>query len=442
MANSSDINLRGRIDVMTQKGLRRNIHELPFTGGVNAPEATGGVGVPEAEGATKYNLSCNDYLNLIHHPYLQECASSAMAMYGVGSGGSRLMGGATPLHGELEERLAVLTGFPSTLLVGSGYLANYGLLTALLGKSDYVFFDKLNHASLLDGILHSGCKWKSFPHKNYHALEEGLRRIADPSVGGIATRYANIYIVTDSIFSMDGDRADLVELQRLSTMYGAKLIIDESHAMGIMGIMGIMGGAGGGGGGGGGLCVEMGVRPYIVVGTLSKAYASYGGFISCSHLVREYLLNTMRTFIFSTSLPPAVVASSLGALDIVAAAPTMGSELLLRARMFHGMLMDAGLRVDDGSGTAADGSARSVPMLLPFSSQIVPVMVYDNDRAVVLSRLLGEAGVHVRAIRYPTVPLHGARLRFSITLGFDEGHLAEIAHSVVQVIAKSSGTTR
>ena len=459
-SNNNISRLGSRLASIREKGLSRSIHELPFTGGRTYPvstlftsESSGNMDILSNDNnynTSLYNLSSNDYLGLVHHEGVIDAGRWAIEAYGSGSGGSRLMGGAIPLHSGLESQLATLVGYPTVLLVGSGYLANYGLLTALLDSSTYVLFDKLNHASLMDGVLHSGCAWASYPHLNYQALEEKLIKVSSPSISGASKKYEDIYILTDSVFSMDGDNVDLVRLQRLADTYGAKLIIDESHAMGVRGINSRSGA---------GLAVEHGgedcdaspkVSPYIVLGTFSKAYASYGGFIACDAEVREFLINTMRTFIFSTSLPPSVLSTTSAAIEITSGvsntempssplrtqcSDNMGHSLIGNALKFHNMLIERGLSIESDLLDSNIAGTKRKPSLQPFSSQIIPIMIYDNTRAVKLSEYLWDHGISARAVRYPTVPKSDARVRLSLTLGFNHEDLSYIADRITDGIA-------
>jgi len=321
-------------------------------------------------------FSSNDYLGLSDHPMLKEASMRAIEQYGSGVAASRLMSGNIGLHEELEKRLARLTGMGSALLFGSGYLANAGLLSAITSRDDMLFADRLNHASLVDGALLSRAGVFRYRHCDMDHLEYFLAN---------RTCTGNRFIVTDSLFSMDGDIAPLRKLAELSERYGCDLIVDEAHATGVFG-------------NGGGICRELGIRPHAVTGTLSKALGSYGGFAAGNTDLIEYLINRARTFIYSTGLPPAAPAAALQALDIIDSQPESGRKLLGLASGFRRMIESTGF------STA------------PSESQIVPVRVGDNRDAVALSEHLKRNGISAVAIRPPTVPPGTARIRFSVTL--------------------------
>ena len=321
-------------------------------------------------------FSSNDYLGLADHPLLKEASIRAIEMYGSGVAASRLMSGNTILHEELEKRFARLTGMESALLFGSGYLANTGLLNAITSRDDLVFTDRLNHASLVDGALLSRAGVFRYRHSDTDHLEYFLAN---------RTCRGNRFIVTDSLFSMDGDIAPLRKLAELSRRYDCNLIVDEAHAIGVFG-------------NGGGICREFRIKPHTVTGTLSKALGSYGGFAAGNTDLIEYLINSARTFIYSTGLPPAAPAAALKALDIIESQPESGRKVLDMASDFRGMIESTGFSTE------------------PSESQIIPVQVGENHRAVSLSECLKKEGISAVAIRPPTVPAGTARIRFSVTL--------------------------
>ncbi|MCK5116189.1 MAG: 8-amino-7-oxononanoate synthase [Candidatus Aegiribacteria sp.] len=321
-------------------------------------------------------FSSNDYLDLAGHPLLKEASVRAIELYGSSVAASRLMSGNISLHEELEKRLARLTGMESALLFGSGYLANIGLLSSITSRDDLVFSDRLNHASLVDGALLSRAGVLRYRHCDTDHLEYFLAN---------RTSRGDRFIVTDSLFSMDGDIAPLRKLEELSLRYNCNLIVDESHAIGVFG-------------NGGGICRESGIKPHTLIGTLSKALGSYGGFAAGSADLIEYLINRARTFIYSTGLPPAAPAAALKALDIIESQPECGRKLLSMASDFRGMIEPTGY------STA------------PSESQIVPVRVGENRDAVAFSEYFNRNGISAVAIRPPTVPAGTARIRFSVTL--------------------------
>ncbi len=322
------------------------------------------------------NYSTNDYLCMSTNPIAVKKAVEAVKLFGTGSGGSRLMSGNLSLHEELERRLAQLTGMETALIYGSGFLANTGVLTALAGRNDTIFSDRLNHASIVDGAITSRSRVQRYRHCDVQHLSDLLKK---------HTETGRKIIITESVFSMDGDIAPVREIFELSRSEGCILIVDEAHATGVFGH-------------GGGICREEGVVPDVVTGTLSKALGSYGGFASCSRETREFLVNKSRSFVYSTGLPPASAGAALGALQVINSRKESGSELVDRAMFFRESLKQAGFNTGNSN------------------SQIVPVIVGDSSAAVALSHSLENRGILAVAIRPPTVPEGSARLRFSVTL--------------------------
>ena len=320
---------------LERKGLTRRL--IPYS-------ANGGKF--DFEGRDIINLSSNDYLNLSKHPFVKEGSSKALEKYGCGATASRLVSGHLSIHEELENSLAKLIGNEACLVFGSGFLANIGVLNALAGRNDEVYMDKLNHASLIDGALLSGAKCFRYKHKDMNHLELLLKQSA---IDG------RKIIVSDSLFSMDGDVAPIKDLVALSEKYGALLIIDEAHAVGVFGR-------------GGGICKELNVKPDIVLGTLSKAFGGYGGFAVCSNVMHKYLINKARSFIYSTGLPPACIGSAKAVLQLINDEKDMGEKLLAKSRKFHAYLSESGLKMSK------------------FESQILPVHIGDNEKAVELSK--------------------------------------------------------
>lgn len=338
-------------------------------------------------------FSSNDYLGLAGHPLLKKASIRAIEKYGSSVAASRLMSGNISLHEELENRLARLTGMESALLFGSGFLANTGLLCSITSGDDLVFADKLNHASLVDGALLSRAGVFRYRHCDMDHLEYFLAN---------RTCRGNRFIVTDSLFSMDGDIAPLPKLAELSMRYECNLIVDEAHAIGVFG-------------NGGGICREYGVWPHALIGTLSKALGSYGGFVAGNAELIQYLINSARTFIYSTGLPPAAPAAALKALDLIESQPDSGRKLLDMAVDFRGMIESSGYSTS------------------PSESQIVPVQVGENRTAVALSEYLERNCISAVAVRPPTVPAGTARIRFSVTLSHspkDLSYAAQILKSI------------
>ena len=350
----------------------------------------------EIDGRPFLNFSSNDYLDLARHPHVLARAREALDSYGSGATASRLVTGTLPVHVEFEERLARHKGYPDALLFGSGYMANAGVIPALVGRDDVVIADRLVHASVIDAITLSRARLLRFQHNDVDHLRDTLAR------AGTGRKL----VVTESVFSMDGDLAPLAEVAVLSGEAGAMLMVDEAHATGVFGPHGA------------GLIAEARLQDSVNVSmcTLSKALGGYGGAVACSAPMKQWLVNKARAFIYTTAPPPASVGAALGALDVIERDAQLGAELCRRARFFRERLQAAGIDT------------------LRSASQIVPVMAGSNDRALSLSRRLRERGMVVVAIRPPTVPEGTARLRFSITLAHDEADLTRAADEVIDIM--------
>lgn len=346
------------------------------------------------DGRSLINFSSNDYLDFLHRPELIEAARAATAAGGAGSGASRLVTGDLAIHEELEATLARQKGYPSALVFGSGFLTNLGVITACVGRSDTVFADRLAHASILDAIRLSGAKLVRFRHNDVEDLAARMAR--DAAEGGRAL------IVTESVFSMDGDLAPLPAIAAVARAHDAMLMVDEAHATGVFGPSGH------------GLVADHGLAGSVNLAmcTFSKALGSYGGAVACSTTMRDWLVNAARPFIYTTALPPGVCAASLAALHLLEREPGLGIALQQRAATFRRLLQERGL------GTGAS------------ESQIVPVVLGDNARTLEVSARLQEQGFLVTAIRPPTVPEGMARLRFSITLAHSEDDLERAARAL------------
>jgi 8-amino-7-oxononanoate synthase len=326
------------------------------------------------------NFYSNDYLGLSGDARLREAVSAALAAGSpMGSTGSRLLSGHARCWEELEEDLAAFGGAEAALFFNSGYAANTGLFGCVLKAEDIVFSDSANHASIIDGIRLSGARKVIFPHLDLNALEDQLHRNA-PARG-------KRLIAAESVFSMDGDRAPIADLLALADRYEAELVVDEAHATGVLGPNGR------------GLVAAAGAtqRVLAVVHTCGKALASAGAFVLCSKTLKEYLVNRARPFIFSTALPPYVAAQVSAAVRIAASADAEREALQKVAAHLRARLREQGF-----------DTARS-------DSQIVPVILGENERALATAARLRADGFAVRAIRPPTVPPGAARLRLSLT---------------------------
>ncbi|MBI4296078.1 MAG: 8-amino-7-oxononanoate synthase [Chloroflexi bacterium] len=369
---------------LKDRGLLRDLYALPEPGGEIL-----------VDGRRILNLSSNDYLGLAKDQRLKDAAIQAIERFGCGATASRLMAGHLTLHEDLEADLARMMGTEAALVFGSGFLANLGVLSTLARPNDAVFSDSLNHASLIDGIRLSRARCHRYRHKDMGHLENLLKN--DVTTG-------KRIIVSESVFSMDGDIAPLKALAQLAHRYQVLLIIDEAHAIGVMGHNG------------GGVSRTPGneVVPDVIIGTLSKALGGYGGFAACTLSIRKLLINRARTFIYSTALPPACLGSAREAVSIVVSTPALGKTLLEKARRFAGLLVRHGLKVPE------------------FESHILPVIVGDNEAVVRFSKVLWEKGLLAKAVRPPTVPPGTARLRLSLTLSINDTALEKTAGMIAE----------
>jgi 8-amino-7-oxononanoate synthase len=340
--------------------------------------------VVKVAGIELINLSSNDYLGLANDPAVIDAAGSAVHRFGVGSGASRLLVGSSVAHQRLEQRLAKFGRADAAVLFNSGYAANVGILSALCGPEDAIFSDERNHASLIDGCRLSRAKVAVYAHRDVKALERLLRAIS-------ARRKL---VCTESVFSMDGDRAPLAELADVSQRHGAALLVDEAHAVGVIGPTGA------------GLCEELVLTDSVDVrvGTLGKALGVFGAFALSSRAVSELLFNRARSLVFSTALPPALCASAEAAISRVEASPQLRASLWRNIQRFSEGLRGLGIR------SRAD-------------SAIFPVVVGDAQRALSAAEQLRERGLLVKPIRPPTVPEGTSRLRFSLSSAHSDAHV-------------------
>ena len=334
-------------------------------------------------------LCSNNYLGLADHPRVREAAAGAAMRWGVGAGASRLVSGTMTVHRRLEERLAEFEGSEAALLFGSGYLANLGVLGALAGAGSLVCSDELNHASIIDGCRLARAETFVYRHADVEHLAWGLRHAAGRSA----------LIVTDSVFSMDGDVAPLAEIVALARRHRVRVVVDEAHATGCLGA------------GGRGAAHEAGVEDEVdvVIGTLGKALGAYGAYAACDHALAQLLLNTARPFSYSTAPPPPVAAGALAALEVLAGQPQRVERLQSNAAALRDALRREGF---DVAGS---------------STQIVPLIVGDAHQAMRMCELAIEAGVFAQAIRPPTVPQGASRLRLAVMASHTREELREAA---------------
>ncbi|SDF58107.1 8-amino-7-oxononanoate synthase [Limimonas halophila] len=361
---------------------------------------------PAAEGDAGINFAGNDYLDLARDSVVCDAAAEAARAWGAGATASRLVTGTLPVHEALEAELAAVMGGESALVFGSGYLANLGVLSALAGRGTPVFCDRLNHASLLDGVRLAGARWQRYRHNDPEHLDALLGK--NPGCES-----APALVVTDSVFSMDGDVAPLAEIAAVARRHGALLIVDEAHALGVLGP------------GGAGACAAAGVRADVLTGGFGKAVGGYGGFAVCDARLRAYLINHARAFIYTTGLPPASAAAAQTALRRIREdGGRMGARLLAVARGLAARLTARGFRVPAAQ------------------SPILPVHIGDNEQARAMADALSERGVICGAMRPPTVPPGTARLRVSVTLAHDDAGLLDRAADAFAEAADVCGVAR
>ena len=345
------------------------------------------------------NLSSNDYLGLATHPQFKQAVLAAVAASRfMGSTGSRLLSGNAPEWEELESEFARFAGTEGALYFGSGYAANVGLLTSILKPGDLVFSDEFNHASLIDGLRLSGATKIIYPHLDLEVLERSLAKNAGVAGGKV--------IVTESLFSMEGDIAPLEELLRLAGVYGARLIIDEAHAIGVCGTQGRGIAAG----------YQCEREILAMVHTCGKAFASAGAFVCGGRTLKDFLVNHARAFIFSTAMPPYLAGQIRAALELVRHAHAERAYLQEIAATLREALAASGF----SCGTSA--------------SHIVPVFLGSNEMALHVAGQLQASGFAVRAIRPPTVPAGTARIRLSLTSNITKDHVRRLVSSLCAAI--------
>ncbi len=355
-------------------------------------------------GRVLLNLSSNDYLGLAGDLRIIQAAQAAAARWGAGSSGSRLVAGHFALHEAVEAQLAAFKGAEAAVIFSSGYAANLGAISALAGPGDVIFSDRLNHASIYDGIKLSGARLARFPHRDLARLEKMLQE-----AGGAGRRL----IVTDSVFSVDGDLAPLAGLASLKETYRAWLMIDEAHATGVLGARGA------------GLAEALGLAPRVDVhmGTFSKALGSMGGYVAGSRQLIDYLHNRARSFIYSTGMAPPVLGAIGQALEIAAREPERRTYVLEEAEKFRRGLAAAGLDT------------------LGSETQIIPVLVGENARTLEFAALLRQRGLLAVALRPPTVPPGRARVRFSLSAAHSREDLAAALQTILAA-AREMGLAR
>jgi 8-amino-7-oxononanoate synthase len=379
-----------RLDALKAEGLYRELRK------VESPQSP----LIQVGGRAIVNFSSNDYLGLADHPNVKQAAMDAVATYGAGSGSARLICGNLAPHVELEEALAEFKSTEAALTFSSGYAAAVGTISALAGSGDVVVIDKLSHASLVDGARLSGAKLRVFAHNDLDSLEKILQWADRRKTEGKTSARSRTLIVTESVFSMDGDIAPLLNIAELKEKYGAWLMVDEAHATGLFGEHRR------------GLIEEFNLsgRVEVQMGTLGKALGSSGGYICGSRALVDYLINKARSYVFSTAPVPAVSGAATAAIGIVKS--EQGYALCQRLWNCVDLIKNTLIRM-----------GRELP---PVRSAIIPLILGDERRAQELSARLLEAGVLIPAIRYPTVARGAARLRVTASAAHNADHLESL----------------
>jgi len=375
---SLDAFAQGKLDELKRRHLYRVLNETLREGGIWI----------ERGGRQLLSFSCNDYLNLTQHPAIKRAAIAAIEEYGAGSGASRLVTGNHPLYAQLEARLAQFKRTESACVFGSGYLANTGIIPVLVGSDGLVLLDELSHACIYAGAQLSRGTVVTFRHNDVAHARELL--------ASHRGRCGHAMIVTDGVFSMDGDLAPLAELLKIAEEYDCWLMSDDAHGIGVVG-----------GGRGSSFSGNSHVPIPLQMGTLSKAIGSYGGYLCASESVIELMRNRARTLIYSTGLPPACVAAAIAALDLIEGDPGYAARPIQKAKNF----------------TRRAG-------LPEAQSPIVPILIGDDESALAASRMLEDAGYLAVAIRPPTVRPGTARLRLTFTAQHPDDQVARLADIV------------
>ena len=378
--------LSQKLNELSQQGLYRSRRVIEFPQGINLI----------CDGKPVINFCSNDYLGLANHPDVIHAFKSAADKYGVGSGSAHLICGHSNAHHALEEELAAFTGRDRALLFSTGYMANMGVISALVGRGDTVFEDRLNHASLLDGGSLSGARFKRYLHVDTDHLDNLL-----------AKAEGNKLIVTDGVFSMDGDVAPLQALSDLAKQHDAWLMVDDAHGLGVLGDNG------------GGILEQMGLGQddvQILVGMLGKAFGTFGAFVAGSDELIEALIQKARTYIYTTALPPTIAEATRTSLKIIQTESWRREKLKRLAEHF---------RV---------GAGQLGFPLMASSSPIQPLLIGESEQAVAVSQALFNQGFLVSAIRPPTVPVGVARLRVTFSAMHEEQHIDQLLDALSKVL--------
>lgn len=374
--DSLDAFARGKLAARAAHGLRRELTPTARLGGARVVRG----------GRELISFACNDYLDLAHHPRVIAAGREAMARRGAGAGGSRLVTGDAPELSALEAALARFKGAEDAVVFGSGYLANVGVVPALVGPGDLVLLDALSHACMWAGARLSGARVEAFAHNDTADLE---RRLAAGRTAGAA----RALVLTERVFSMDGDRAPVADLLAIAARHDAWTLVDDAHGLGV---------------------VEGDARAPLEMGTLSKALGGYGGYLCASRAVCDMLRNRARSFVYATGLPPACAAAALAALEVATAEPERRARPLALARRLSARLG-----------------------LADAQSAIVPLVVGEARAASALAAALEAQGYLVVAIRPPTVPMGAARLRFALSAAHTEAQVDAVAGAALAALAQA-----
>ncbi|RPK08194.1 8-amino-7-oxononanoate synthase [Priestia endophytica] len=372
--------LENRLSHMKEKGLYRTLKTMQSAPGTEV----------DIDGRKQLVCSSNNYLGLSNDKRLIRAAQDAIETFGIGSSGARLTTGNTSLHEQLEKKLASFKKTESALLFSSGYLANIGVLSSIPGKSDVILSDQLNHASVIDGCRLSRAHTVIYEHVNMVDLKQKLEATG---------QYERRFIVTDGVFSMDGTLAPLPEIMKLAEKYKAYVIVDDAHATGVLGKTG------------GGTSEHFHVQPDIIIGTLSKAVGTAGGFVAGSRILIDFLRNHARTFIFQTSMSPAICAASYTALEIIEKSDEKRSRLFAAVGEITKGLKGMGFNVKGGM------------------TPVVAVLIGSSTKAVSFSQSLQSKGIYASAIRPPTVAEGQSRIRITITSEYKDNEIERILDS-------------
>lgn len=388
---SLDAVAREALDGLRRRGTHRRMRVLE---GAQGPRM-------RVDGRDVLLFAGSNYLDLAHHPEVVEAAARAARDHGCAAGGSRLINGNLSLHERLEQELADFLGCESALAMGTGYMANVGVIPALVGPGDAVVSDALNHASIIDGCRLARAEVHVFPHGDLGALDERLR--------GLAGRRRRVLVVVDGVYSMDGDLAPLPGVVTCAQRHGALLMLDDAHGTGTLGR------------GGRGTAEQLGVDAGmdVLVGTLGKALGSFGAFVAGSSALRELLVNVARSFIFSCALAPPQVAAARAALAVVRREPERRARLQTNATRLRKQLADRGISTE------------------PSTTHIVPVVVGSNARTMALCERLLERGFYAQGIRHPSVPEGTARLRITPMATHAEHEIDALAAAIAEELART-----